>query len=174
MKMALCKFKKDKGMTPSEISTGRASHNFLTGFTLIEMMIVIAIIALLAVMAIPSFLASRITANETSAIASLKVIYSGCQSYYMTQNPSSYPTGLEALTTPLADPPYIDEQLGVAKEKSGYAFTYQLGQGGETFELYAEPKTQGRSGNRYFFCNETGVITFKVGGRASPNDPAVQ
>lgn len=144
------------------------------GFTLIEMMIVIAIIALLAVLAIPSFLASRITANETSAIASIKVIYSGCQSYYMTQNPSSYPQDLESLTTPLVNPPYIDEQLGVTKEKSGYIFSYQLGASGETFQLNAEPKTAGRSGNRYFFCNETGVITFKVGGRAGPNDPSVQ
>lgn len=144
------------------------------GFTLIEIMIVISIIALLAVISIPSFLASRITANETSAIASTRVIYTGCQTYYMVQNPQSYPPTLESLAAPLANPPYIDDQLGVRKEKSGYTFSYQLGADGETFQLNVNPKTPNRTGNRYFFCNETGIITFKLGGMAGPNDPSVQ
>ena len=62
------------------------------GFTLIEIMIVVAIIALLAVIAVPQYLRSRMNVNETAAIASLKTLHKASSMFY-SANDSSYPPG---------------------------------------------------------------------------------
>ncbi len=143
------------------------------GFTLIEIMIVIAIIATLAAISIPAFLTSRINANETSAIASCKIISSACQSYYMIIEPKIYPSQLDDLVPPASDPPYLDTVLAVDKRKQGYRFEYVLNNS-ENFNLFADPITVGRTGNRYFFVDETGVIRAKAGGRPNAADPSIQ
>ncbi len=144
------------------------------GFTLVEIMIVIAIIATLAAIAIPSFLASRINANETSAIVSCRTIASACQSYYVNTLPHAYPNTLDDLIAPNSNPSYLDSVLGTTTpRKSGYVFYYEL-TGPETFNVYGEPTTPSVTGRRYFYINETGMIKAKVGGRAGPSDPAIE
>lgn len=144
------------------------------GFTLIEIMIVIAIIATLAAIAIPSFLASRVNANETSAIVSCRTIASACQSYYINTVPHAYPNTLDDLIAPNSDPPYLDTVLGATTpRKSGYVFYYEL-TGPETFNVYGEPTTPFVTGRRYFYINETGMIKAKTGGRAGSSDPAIE
>lgn len=143
------------------------------GFTLVEIMIVIAIIATLAAIAIPSYLASRINANEASAIVSCRTIASACQAYYVNTIPHAYPNSLGDLVAPTSDPPYIDSVLAVRQQKSGYGFIYEL-TGPETFNVYGEPTSPSLTGRRYFYINETGVISAKAGARAGSSDPAIE
>lgn len=141
------------------------------GFTLIEIMIVISIITILAVFSIPSYLRSRITANESVAIASCKAITSACQSYYANRG-NSYPTLLTDLIEPNSTPPYIDTLLA-SGTKQGYTFSYTL-VNSERFTLNVGPQSVNRTGVRYFYSDETGVLTVNSTGQAGPNDPSVQ
>ena len=68
------------------------------GFTLVEIMIVVAIIALLAAIAIPSLLRARISANEALAQSTLKTISTAAEQY-ANDNSGSYPTEITSLTT---------------------------------------------------------------------------
>lgn len=141
------------------------------GFTLVEIMVIVAIIAVLATLAISMMLRNRITTNETVAVASCRIIISACQSYYSVTLPHTYPPSLAALGEGAGTgPSYIDTPLA-SGSKAGYNFTYQL-TSPVTFVLYAEPAFYRRTGNRYFYADETGRITAREGGRAGPGDPA--
>jgi prepilin-type N-terminal cleavage/methylation domain-containing protein len=87
------------------------------GFTLVEIMIVVAIIALLAAIAIPNLLRARANANEAAAVAAMKTLISSAISFRSVN--AAYPTTLYSLSS--ATPPYIDSALG-AGAKSGYTF----------------------------------------------------
>lgn len=140
------------------------------GFTLIEIMVTIAIIATIAAIAISSILRNRMHANETIAITSCKTIAGACQSYFSTNE--TYPDNLSDLVVPESDPPYIDTELA-AGAKAGYDFSYNL-VNPAAFALHAEPTYPGRSGERCFYCDETGIVTFKKGDTAGPDDTPVQ
>jgi prepilin-type N-terminal cleavage/methylation domain-containing protein len=124
------------------------------GFTLVEIMIVVAILVTLAVIAIPGFLRARVIANESSAIGSMRTISTGCESYRSMQNPPTYPPDLATLST--ETPPYIDTTLG-SGTKQGYNFNYTL-VGPNQFTCAATPVTVNISGVRTFFVDESGVI----------------
>ncbi len=143
------------------------------GFTLVEIMIVIAIISTLAAIGIPIFLTSRINANEASAIVSCKTIQTACQSYYTNSNPHSYPASLDELAAPKSDPPYLDSVLAVKGEKQGYRFIYSFSDT-ENFDLNADPTSPGKTGNRCFFTDETGIIRAKAGESAGATDTPIE
>lgn len=142
------------------------------GFTLVEIMIVVAIVATLLVISFSSMLRARLNANETTAIAGCRAISTSGQNYYASSNPHTYPPDLSALTAPAANPPYIDSILA-SGTRQGYAFTYSLVDT-EHFNLNVNPVSVGRTGNRYFFVNETGVIRANMSQPASATDPAVE
>ena len=130
------------------------------GFTLVEIMIVVAIIALLAAIAIPNLLRARSNANEAAAVAGLKTIVSAAISFRSVNN--AYPGVLTSLAAPNATPPYIDSVLGCTTgdgcPKSGYSFSL-LGSA-NTFTATATPLVYQTTGNRSFMVNESGVIYF--------------
>ena len=140
-------------------------------FTLIEIMVVVAIIGMLAAFAISMMVRSRMTTNETVAIASCKTIASACQSYYSVNIPHTYPSSLVLLGGAAGGPAYIDSSL-VSGLRSGYTFTYALTTP-VSFTVNANPEFIGRTGNRFFYTDETGRMTAKTGGSAGPNDPSV-
>ena len=124
------------------------------GFTLVEIMIVVAIIALLAAIAIPNLLRARHNANETSAIGACRTLSTALESYRAAQTPPSYPTALTALSS--SNPPYIDTVLATGT-KQGYSFAFsQLT--ANTYTVTASPQTLNVTGTRVFFVDQTGVI----------------
>jgi len=128
------------------------------GFTLIELMIVVAIIAIIAAIAIPSLLNARKAGNEASAISSMRTL--------CTVN-EQYRTRFQAYSGSLANlsaSGYIDSVLA-SGTKSGYAFTYSGAT--NTWNVSAVPSTAGTTGDRGFFTDQTGVIRFAATGAAT-------
>ncbi len=139
------------------------------GFTLVEIMIVIAIVAALITLAVPNLLRSRVIANEGAAMGNLKAINNGCQLYHV--NEETYPTTLSDLSEPSAEPPYIEAALASGR-KQGYTFDYNLSDS-DHFTINANPVSTGMLRGRFFYMDETGVIRAKVGGPAGPDDEIV-
>jgi type IV pilus assembly protein PilA len=157
------------------------------GFSLIELLIVVAIILVIAAVAIPNLLRSRMSANEASAVASMRTIVTAEIVYSTT-----YTVGFAANLVSLSDggtpanciPPalpaataacLIDATLANGT-KSGYLFTYSTTGGGgtnNTYTLNADPISSGVSGQRHFFTDATDVLRVNVSAVASASDPAL-
>ncbi len=150
-----------EGFTPLEKNfvSPVKKRSSLTGFTLVEIMIVVAIIVALVAIAVPGILRQRMTANEATAVTSLKTICWAAITY-RTSNPV-YPACLTDLNT--TPPAYIDPILA-SGIKQGYLFN--LTGDANYFNATAVPQTPNISGVRTFFVDITGVI------RASANDTA--
>jgi prepilin-type N-terminal cleavage/methylation domain-containing protein len=142
------------------------SQRLLKGFTLIEIMIVVAIIVLVAALAIPNFLRSRLNANEAAAIASMRVISSAAISYRVV-NPS-FPENLSLLAA--AVPAYIDSFLG-AGSKQGYNFTV-VGDA-SSFNATAIPHAQNVTGVRSFFVDVSGIVRASSNGSVDATSPPI-
>ncbi len=149
------------------------------GFTLIELMIVVAIIAIIAAIAIPNLLGAKKSANEASAIANLRTISTACEQFRTSVVPASYPANLAGLTIAGgAATDYVDAVLA-AGAKSGYNYALAgananaLG-GLTTYTCTASPNSLS-DGNRAFFLDESGVIRQVVGlGPATAADQPIE
>jgi type IV pilus assembly protein PilA len=152
------------------------------GFSLIELLIVVAIILIIAAIAIPNLLRSRIAANESSAVGSMRSINTAQVTYA-----SSYPdVGFGANLTVLGPPSgggavnssaagLVDNVLGCSTQpcnKSGYKFSVS-----GTTSAYATggaPITPGQTGQRYFFSDGSGVIRYNQSAQAGAADNPLQ
>jgi len=146
------------------------------GFSLIELLIVVAIILIIAAIAIPNLLRSRIAANQASAIGSCRVINTALVSYSSTYG-AGYSTTLLQLgppsgATPTASAAGLIDSVLAGGVKSGYSFTYTpaLPDGGGRFQGYtlnANPTQVGVTGTAYYFTDQTFVIRGDTTGTAS-------
>jgi type IV pilus assembly protein PilA len=148
-----------------------------TGFSLIELLIVVAIILIVAAIAIPNFLASRMAANESSAVQEARAITTA-EVVYNTQ----YQIGYSALLTDLGDNGPITatsagliDSILASGNKSGYSFTYvslNVDAAGhfQSYTLNANPMNPGYSGRKYFYTDQTAVIHVNLLGPATAAD----
>jgi len=150
------------------------------GFSLIELLIVVAIILIIAAIAIPNLLRSRMAANEASAVGSMRTVNTSCVTYSTTYG-IGFPSTLATLGTSggasSTSADLIDNVLA-SGAKSGYTFTYTAGAaaGGviPTYSLTAAPITPGQTGQRYFYTDQSGVIRFNVSALATVSDLPLQ
>ena len=147
------------------------------GFSLIELLIVITIILVIVAIAVPSLMRSRISANEASAIASLRVINTAEISYSVSYPMVGFATGLQFLKPPPAgqgpssvSAGLLDDVLGCNQQpcaKSGYEFEI-VNTGGnpvvDTYSLTGVPTYPGVTGVRGFCSDQTWHITFDPNG----------
>ena len=135
------------------------------GFSLIELLIVVAIILIIAAMAVPSYLHSREAANESAAVGDLRTLNSAQVTYNSAYPTVGYSTTLTALGGTSCNPPnsssacLIDSALA-GGVKSGYSFTITPGTDSptSTYQFIASPIEPGFSGTRYFCSFADAVI----------------
>jgi type IV pilus assembly protein PilA len=141
------------------------------GFSLIELLIVVAIILIISAIAIPSYLRSRMQANESSAVGSVRMINTSAVTYSSTYVNVGFPANLAdmgganpcAATSTTA---CILENTLALGTKSGYSFVW-IGDGttpSSAYSLTATPLVVGGSGQRMFCSDQTGVIRFDASG----------
>ena len=161
------------------------------GFSLIELLIVVAIILIIAAIAIPNLLRSRIAANEASAVGSVRTINTSEVTYASTYSDIGYSSSLANLgpasstdactgTVSSAGACLIDTVLANATSstspKSGFFFTYTNTTGTPSiiYTLKADPAVRGQTGQRSFFSDQSGVIRFNATAAASATDKPIQ
>ena len=145
-----------------------------TGFSLIELLIVVAVIGIVAAIAIPNLLASRRAANEASALATMRIIASSEATYQSTAGAGLY-GDLAALSSHrYVDPVVAAATVGGGTPKSGYLFAAAnvSGAGVPAFDAIAQPSIHtdisviSATGSRSLFVNEAGVMFYNMTGTA--------
>src|SRR5579864_921988 len=163
------------------------------GFSLIELLIVVAIILIIAAIAIPNLLRSRMAANEASAVGSVRTVNTAAITYNSTYG-NGFPPSIGAIGTTgsnavsCTNAELLDSVLtgnGTTSQKSGYSFNIvhgatQVSSSSSTcsglgyadgYIITAIPQTTGTTGQRAFCSDATGVIRYNTSGALTESAP---
>ncbi|HVB98535.1 MAG TPA: prepilin-type N-terminal cleavage/methylation domain-containing protein [Candidatus Dormibacteraeota bacterium] len=161
------------------------------GFTLIELLIVVAIILIIAAIAIPNLMRSKMLADEAAAVGDMRAIFTAATTYSATYS-NGYPPSLAALGPPAGggnnatcdNANLLDSSLSAGR-KSGYVFTYTgsnpvtgsaqgcSNPGFNSYTINADPITRGQTGQRSFFLDPSGTIRYNTTQPATASDPPI-
>lgn len=160
-----------------------------TGFSLIELLIVVAIILIIAAIAIPNLLRSRQAANQAAAVANVRTITTAAVSYWVTYS-NGYPPSLAALGGTIVPATckqaiLIDEVIATAPgQENGYQYAYAGEQGNVAnpppgctpgfngYVVSAVPLVLGTTGLISYCSTEPGIIHYDAAGGTIANGPA--
>jgi len=144
------------------------------GFSLIELLIVVVIILIIAAIAIPNLLRSKLAANESSAVGSMRSIVTAETAYASSwglgyaQDFASLGSNAPGLCTATSTNACLLDNILTSGTKSGYGFTAAgntLNSGVySAFEANGTPLTVGQTGQRSFCADQSGVIRFNTAG----------
>jgi type IV pilus assembly protein PilA len=144
------------------------------GFSLIELLIVVAIILIIAAIAIPNLLRSKMAANEASAVGSLRSLNTASVAYSTTYG--TYPPALANLgpsSSPSSTAADLVDSVLASGTKSGYTFTFTAGTGNMSYSISAAPSTPGVTGQRNFFTDQSDVIRANATGTADSSSTPI-
>ena len=143
-------------------------RNKQKGFSLIELLIVVAIILIIAAIAIPNLLRAKIAANQASAVGSLRTLNTA--SIAFSTSYGQFPSALTALgpigssgTASSSSADLIDSVLA-AGQKSGYNFSYSSTAPFQAYTIIATPITPATTGQNSYFTDQSGVIRVDTSG----------
>jgi type IV pilus assembly protein PilA len=154
-----------------------------TGFTMMELLIVLAIILVIAGITIPSLIHVKIHANETSAVASIKAIQTAQISYQTTYVAQGYAASLAALggsdsCTPSPATACLLDEVLTSGTKAGYNFVVVSGspatEANTTYVAGAAPAAYNRTGVRRFCATEKSVIRLDSNTEGSTTPPTAE
>jgi len=143
-------------------------RNKQKGFSLIELLIVVAIILIIAAIAIPNLLRSKIAANQASAVGSLRTLNTACIAFSTSYG--QFPAALTNLgpvgsggTASSSSADLIDSVLS-GGTKSGYVFTFTAGTSNQSYSITATPITAATTGQNMYYTDQSGVIRVDTSG----------
>jgi prepilin-type N-terminal cleavage/methylation domain-containing protein len=159
------------------------------GFTLVELLIVVAIIAIIAAVAIPALLRSRVSANEAATVGDVRAVLSA-QAAYHSVNGGLYDGDLACLTRPhgcipsypSTAPTFLDSNMAALNPKSGYARSFGGWAPGSVsptvspssvtaYKYDALPIVNGQTGIRAFAGDHSGRVCYTPDGTVVPAAP---
>jgi type IV pilus assembly protein PilA len=152
----------------------------VAGFSLIELLVVVAVILIIASIAIPNYIQTKMRANEASAAQSMRNIATAELVYSTTYGINFSATMLQlsgtGITPDSSNAGLIDEALAGGL-KSGYIFQYtplttDIYGHTATYSLTADPQSP-NTGQRHFYTDQTCVIRSNVSVQAGPSDPPI-
>jgi type IV pilus assembly protein PilA len=171
-------------MQPPLTATGKESdysgpRKWRQGFSVVELVVLVAILLVIAAIAIPKLLHSNLSENESAALSSLRALNTACANYSMLYG--GYPRNLSSLgpgnSTGSAAAGLIDATLA-SGTKGGYAFTYTAGASAVSgnvlsYSVQANPINPAATGQRRFFTDQSGVIRANTAGAADVSSTPV-
>ena len=156
------------------------------GFSLIELLVVVAIILIIAAIAIPSFLHSRMAANESSAVYSIRTINTAQVTYATTYPTVGYASALNMLAAPTSGGEITSSNAGILDwvlgclsqpcEKSGYSFAIVPGTASpdgslNSYSVWGKPTSVGITGFRGFCSDNMNPVQYDPTGGINCTQP---